>query len=109
MKPAKSEILKIIKSKLSASHFQLATALNNISFIEEKDNQMFLYFSQKMHYDIAKTHEELLTQEAIAIIGEQYNKDFKIKIEYKIEDKKPTIGDENKENIKTIFQGKEII
>jgi len=107
--PQKSEIIKIIKSKLSASHFQLATALNNIANIEEKDNQMFLFFTQKMHYDITKKYEELLTREARAIIGEKYNKNFKIIVEYREEEKKNSIGEINKENIKSIFQGQEIL
>ena len=104
----KSEILKIIKSKLSSSHFQLLTALNNISFIEEKENHMFLYFTHRMHYDIAKNHEDFLTQEALAIIGEKYNKNFKIVVEYKQEEKEQTIQGTNKMKIKNIFQGQEI-
>ena len=104
----KSEILKIIKSKLSSSHFQLTTALNNISYIEEKDNQMFIYFTHKIHYDIAKGYEDMLTQEAISIIGEKYNKNFKIKIEFKAEEKKQSVGEINKQNIKTIFHGQEL-
>lgn len=103
----KSEILKMIKTKISNKNFQLALALNNISFLEEKNNQMILFFSQKMHYDIAKANENLLTQEAINIIGEKYNKNFKIIVELKNNDKEPyTVN--NKENIKQIFQGKEI-
>ena len=104
----KSDLLKIIKSKLSSSHFQLSTALNNISYIEEKDNQMLIYFSHKMHHDIAKKHEDLLTQEAIAIIGEKYNNNFKIKVKFKKEEKNESVGEINKTKIKNIFHGQEI-
>ena len=104
----KSEILKIIKSKLFLSHFQLVSALNNISFIEEKENKMYIYFTHKMHYDIAKEHEDLLTQEALAIIGKNYNKDFQVVVCFKKSEKKMSVGELNKNKIKEVFQGEEI-
>ena len=104
----KSEILKIIKSKLFLSHFQLVTALNNISLVEEKDNKMYLYFTHKMHYDIAKQHEDLLTQEALAIIGKSYNKNFQIIVSFKKSEKKLSVSELNKNKIKEVFQGEEI-
>ncbi len=108
IKADKSEILKIIKSKLSPSHFQLVTALNNVSLVEEKDNKMYIYFTHKMHYDIAKKHEDLLTQEALAIIGKSYNKDFQVVASF-IKDKKSfTTSELNKNKIKEVFQGEEI-
>ena len=106
--PSRSEILKTIQAKISSSNFQLATALNNIALIEKQGNQMILYFEQKMHYDIAKENEDLLTQEALVIIGEKYNKSFKIVAKYKEEEKQTTIGELNKSKIKDIFQGEEI-
>lgn len=105
----RSEILKIIKSKLEKNHFPLATALNNISYIEERGDQMILYFSHKMHYDVAKKNEDLLTQEAISIIGEQYNRDFKIDIKYQEEEEKEqSVGEKTTIKIKNIFEGKEV-
>jgi DNA polymerase-3 subunit gamma/tau len=107
----KSEILKIIKAKLANSHFQLFTALNNVAVVEEKENTMYLYFTHRMHYDIAKDSEDLLTQEAISIIGEKYNKDFKIRVELKNKENiesKATNSEVNIENVKNIFHGKEI-
>jgi hypothetical protein len=104
----KSEIIKIIKSKLSSSHFQLATALSNISYIEEKDNVMIITFTHKMHYDTAKKFEEMLNQEALKIIGMKHNNKFKIKIDFKQNEKKQTAGDINKENIINLFHGQEL-
>ena len=108
IKADKSEILKIIKSKLFLSHFQLVTALNNISYVEEKENKMYIYFTHKMHYDIAKEHEDLLTQEALAIIGKSYNKNFQVIVSFKKSEKKLSVGELNKNKIKEVFQGEEI-
>lgn len=103
----KSEILKILKNKLSESHFQLASALNHIVLIEEKNNTMYLYFNHKMHFDIAKSNEDVLTQGAIEIIGSSYNKDFRIVVKY-TEEKELTTTEINKQNIKEIFHGEEV-
>lgn len=108
IKADKSEILKIIKSKLANTHFQLVTALNNVVLIEEKDNKMYIYFNHKMHYDIAKKYENLLSQEALSIIGKSYNKDFQVIVAFQKSEKKASISEINKDTIKEVFQGEEI-
>jgi DNA polymerase III subunit gamma/tau len=107
-KPEKSDILKIIRTKIEGSHFQLYTALNNISYIEEKDNVLSIFFEHKMHYDIAKENEPFLIKEALSIIGENHNKNFKIAVKFNAAEKPDTPSGTNIKKIKDVFQGTEI-
>ena len=86
--------------------FQLFTALNNIKYIEENENHMVLYFDHKMHFDIVRSYEEDLTQAAVAVIGENYNNNFRIKAE--LVEKQAENPNQNLTIVKDIFQGKEV-
>lgn len=107
-KVEQSEILKIIKNKIANVNAQLLLALNNISFIEETNNQLKLFFSHKMYYDIAKANETYLTKEAVKIIGENYNKDFKIIVLFQENKNENIEKNKTKEAVIKIFHGKEI-
>jgi len=107
-KAEKSDILNIIKSKIETTHFQLYTALNNVSFIEEKDNKMILFFSHKMYFDLVHENEDYLTNEALVVIGPNQNKNFKIIAKLNTDEKPLSQAELNLKKVKDIFQGSEI-
>jgi DNA polymerase III subunit gamma/tau len=102
----KSDILKQIKKNINPQEFQLIAALNNITYIEEVDNKMILYFSQKMHFDTTCKYKDLLEKDVYSIIGKKYILEIILKSD-QIQNKKSS-AEINLQKIKNIFNGKEI-
>ncbi|HQB61215.1 MAG TPA: DNA polymerase III subunit gamma/tau, partial [Spirochaetota bacterium] len=104
--PQKSDIIKLVKDRVSPTNIQLLSALNNIDSIEEQGAKMTLYFSQKMYYDNALKFKDLIANEASAIVG----KEQIIEIEYKppnSESKEMSVDEYNRMKLKEIFYGKD--
>lgn len=104
--PQKSDIIKLVKERVSPTNIQLISALNNIDSIEEQGAKMTLYFSQKMYYDNALKFKDLIANEASSIVG----KEQIIEIEYKApnsENKEMSVDEYNRMKLKEIFYGKD--
>jgi len=104
--PQKSDIIKLVKDRVSPTNIQLISALNNIDSIEEQGAKMTLYFSQKMYYDNALKFKDLIANEASSIVG----KEQIIEIEYKApnsENKEMSVDEYNRMKLKEIFYGKD--
>jgi DNA polymerase-3 subunit gamma/tau len=105
--PEKSEILRVLKSKLTPAHSQLKTALSNVTYIIEHGSEMTLFFSHQLHFDIVNSNESFLTAEARSVIG---NEEYVIKARHD-PDAKTTLDNISEKNISTIkdvFEGTEI-
>ncbi|MBP5449887.1 MAG: DNA polymerase III subunit gamma/tau [Spirochaetales bacterium] len=100
----KSDIVKLIKSKISPVNNMLLLALDNIDHIEESSNVMRMIFNNAMYYDTAVKSRDLL----LGIVRNTINKDYTIDFAMRKEDGFLSDSDKNVENLKQVFNVNEL-
>ena len=100
----KSDIVKLIKSKISPVNNMLLLALDNIDHIEESSNVMKMVFTNAMYYDTAAKSRDLL----LGIVRNTINKDYTIEFVMHKDDGLISESDKNVANLKQVFDVNEL-
>ena len=104
MPAEKSDIVKLIKSKISPVNNMLLLALDNIDHIEESSNVMKMVFTNAMYYDTAAKSHDLL----LGIVRNTINKDYTIEFVMHKDDGLISESDKNVANLKQVFNVNEL-